>query len=123
MQHAEESDLSAEMLGVSGNLNQRLGADAEEQTIHHFFVLQSQWRQFVWERENDVGVRCGQQFGASRIEPAVARVALALWAMPVAARIVGGGAMATARTFIDMAAQRGGAASLDGDEHFDVQPG
>jgi hypothetical protein len=31
--------------------------------------------------------------------------------------------MATARTLIDMAAQRGGAASLDGDEHFDVQPG
>ena len=83
MQHAEESDLSAEMLGVSGNLNQRLGAEAEEQTIHHFFVLQSQWRQFVWERENHVGVWCGQQFGASRIEPAVARVALALWTVPV----------------------------------------
>jgi hypothetical protein len=65
----------------------------------------------------------GQQFGTPRVEPAVACVALALRAMPVAARIVGDGSMATARTLIDMAAQRGGAASLDGDQHFDVQPG
>jgi hypothetical protein len=64
-----------------------------------------------------------QQFRTPRVEPAVARVALALRAMPVAARIVGDGSMAAARTLIDMAAQRGSAASLDGDEHFDVQPG
>ena len=31
--------------------------------------------------------------------------------------------MATARTLIDMAAQRGGAAAFDGDEHFDMRPG
>ena len=123
MQDAEESDFSAEMLGVSGDLDQRLGAEAEQQTIHHFLVLQGQRRQFVWERENDVGVRRGQQFGTARVEPAVAGVALALRAMPVAARIVGDGAMATARTLIDVAAQCGGAASLDGNEHFDVQPG
>jgi hypothetical protein len=33
-----------------------------------------------------VGVRCGQQFRTPRVEPAVARIALALRAMPVAAR-------------------------------------
>ena len=60
MQDAEESDLSAEMLGIPGDLDQRLGAEAEQQTIHHFLVLQGQRRQFVWECENDVGVRRGQ---------------------------------------------------------------
>jgi hypothetical protein len=30
--------------------------------------------------------------------------------------------MATARTLIDVTTQCGGAAALDGDEHFDVQP-
>src|SRR5260370_8108911 len=123
MQDAEESDLSAEMLGVSGDLEQRLGAEAEQQTIHHFLVLQGQRPQLVWERENHVGVWRGQQFGTARVEPAVARVALALGAMPVAARIVGAGAMATARTPIAIATPRGGAASLDGVQHFDVQPG
>src|SRR6266850_8517183 len=85
MQDTEESDFSAEMLGIPGDLDQGLGAVAEQQTIHHFFVLQGQRRQLVWERENDVGVRCGQQFRTPRVEPAVARVALALRAMPVAA--------------------------------------
>jgi hypothetical protein len=47
MQDTEESDLSAEMLGVSGDLDQRLGAEAEQQTIHHLFVLQGQRPQFV----------------------------------------------------------------------------
>src|ERR1035438_1553134 len=61
MQDAEESDLSAETLGISGDLDQRFGAEAEQQSIHHFLVLQGQRRQFVWERENDVGVRRGQQ--------------------------------------------------------------
>ena len=60
MQDAEESDLSAEMLGIPGDLDQRLGAEAEQQTINQFLVLQGQRRQFMWEREHDVGVRCGQ---------------------------------------------------------------
>jgi hypothetical protein len=31
--------------------------------------------------------------------------------------------MATTRTLIDMAAEFGGAAALDGEEYFDVHPG
>src|SRR5260370_41523775 len=88
MQDAEESDLSAEMLGVSGDLEQLLGAEAEQQTIHHLLVLQGQRRQFVWERENYVGVRRRQQFGTARGEPAVSRDVLALRSVPVAERIV-----------------------------------
>ncbi len=65
MQDTEESDLSAEMLGIPGDLDQRLGAEAEQQTINHFLVLQGQRRQFVWECENYVGVRRGQQFRAA----------------------------------------------------------
>ena len=43
--------------------------------------------------------------------------------MPIAAGVVRDGAMATAGTLIDMAAERGGAASLDSEHHLDVQPG
>ena len=78
VQNTEKSDLSAEMLGVLGDLDQCLGAEAEQQPIHHVLVLQGQRRQFVWERENDMRVRRGQQFGTACVEPAVARVSLAL---------------------------------------------
>src|ERR1700690_2443654 len=64
-----------------------------------------------------------QQLGAARGQPSVARLALALRAVPVAARVIRDGAMAAAGALIQMAAHRGGAASLDGYEHLEVQPG
>jgi len=123
MQDAEETDLGAQMTGIFSDFQKRLGAAPEQQTVDDLFVLQGQWRQFVRERENDMGVARGQQFGAPRVKPAVARVALAPGAMPVPARIVRDGLMAAPRTLIDMATQRGGAAAKDGREHFQVQPG
>src|ERR1700692_1946666 len=70
-----------------------------------------------------MSVRCSQQLGATRGQPAVARVALALRTVPVPARVIRDGAMAAAGALIHMAAHRGGAAPLDGYEHFEVQPG
>ena len=122
MQDAEESDLSAEMLGVSSDLDQRLGADAEQQTIHHFLVLQGQWSQFVRESENDMGIARGQQFGTARLKPAVARVTLTPWAMPIPALLIGDGLMTAARTLVDMATQRRRAAAQDGRQHLNMQP-
>jgi len=123
MKNAEESDLGAEMPGIFGDFLKRLGAAAEQQTIDDLFVLQGQWRHFVRQRENDMRIARGQQLGAPRVKPAVPRIALAPGAMPVPARIVRDGPMAAARTFIDMATQRGGTAAKDGCEHFQVQPG
>src|SRR5580704_2400890 len=111
VQDAEEADLSAKVLAVCGDFDQGLGGEAKQQAVDDFLVLQSQWGQFVWECEDDVGIGRSQQFGAARIEPAVARFALTLRTMPVAARIIRGGAVAAPRARIDMAAQRGGAAS------------
>ena len=42
MQHAEEADLSPEMSGVASDLQKSFCADTKQQTIDHFFVLQSQ---------------------------------------------------------------------------------
>ena len=78
MKNAEETDLSAEMPGIFGDFQKRLGARPEQQTVDDLFVLQGQWRQFVWQCENDMGVARGQQFGAPCVKPAVARIALAL---------------------------------------------
>ena len=85
VEDTEETDLSAQTPGIRGDLHQCLGTGAEEQAVDHFFVLQCQRGQLMGEREDDMGVGRRQQFGASRFEPAFARLALALRAVPVAA--------------------------------------
>ena len=87
VQHAEEADLSAEMLGIGGYLQQGGGAGAEQQIIDDPLVLQRQPGKFVRQREDHVDVADGQQFFAASREPLVASVGLALWAMPVAAGV------------------------------------
>jgi len=113
---------SAEMPGIFSDFQKRLGTAPEQQAVDDLFVLQGQWRQFVRERENDVGIACGQQFGAARVKPAVARVTLTPRAMPVPARIIRDGLMTAPRTLVDMATQRGRAAAQDGRERFNMQP-
>src|ERR1035438_3725529 len=69
-----------------------------------------------------MSVMRGEQLGLARSQPTFARVALALRAVPVAARVIRDCAMAAAGALIQMAAQRGGAAPLDGHQHSEVQP-
>src|SRR5262245_12052509 len=61
-----------------------------------------------------------QQFGAARLQPAVARVALALGTVPVAARVVGEEAFSAPRTFIDVSAESGGPAIQNSVERLPV---
>ena len=82
---AEETDLRAEVPGIFRDFQKRLGAAPEQQAVDDLFVLQGQGRQFVRERENDMGIARGQQFGAARVKPAVARGTLTPRAMPVPA--------------------------------------
>jgi hypothetical protein len=74
------------------------------------------------EREDDMSIGCSEQFTASRLQPAVARLALTLWTVPVAAGIIGDGTMAAAGALVQMPTHRGGATSLDGNQYLQVQP-
>ena len=89
----EEADLGAEMPGIGGDLDQCLGTGAEQQSIDQLFVLQSQRRQLMGKREDDMRVRRCEQFAASRGQPTVTRLALTLGAVPVPARVIGDGPM------------------------------
>ena len=44
VEHTEETDLGAEMLGIGGNLQQSRGAGVEQEVIDDLLVLQSQPR-------------------------------------------------------------------------------
>src|ERR1700751_323297 len=74
------------------------------------------------QRENHVHIRHIQQFRIAGGEPLVTSVGLALWAMAVATRVVGDDLLAAARALIQMAAERGRAATLDGSQHANMLP-
>src|SRR5215472_19163901 len=63
-----------------------------------------------------------QQLGAARFQPMVARIGLTLRAVPVATRVIGEDAFSALRAFVDMPAQRGGAAAQNRIQHFQMLP-
>src|SRR5260370_40264996 len=113
MKNTEKANLGAEILGVRRNFDQCVSAAAEQQTVDHIFVLQGQRRQLMGEREDDMSIGCSEQLRASRVQPAIARLALTLWAVPVAAGIIRDGTMAAAGALIQMATHRGGTTPLN----------
>ena len=126
VEHAQKPDGCAEAFGVARHLEQRRGARAEEQVVHHLLVVQSEPRQRVRERKHDMAIADGQEFVLPGHEPLLARTRQTLRAMPVSARVEGDGAMPASDTAIEMTAQRGRTAARDGAEHAQVlrgQPG
>ena len=96
VEHAEEADLGAEVAGIASDLQQRLGAGLKQKVIDQLLVLECQRSQFAWQGEDDVDIAGGQQFLFAGVQPAQTGVALALWAVPVATRVIGDGRMAAA---------------------------
>jgi hypothetical protein len=47
MQHAEETDLCAEVTRIASNLEQRCGTGSKEQVVDDALVLQREWRDFM----------------------------------------------------------------------------
>ena len=124
MEHAEETDLRAEVAGIVSDLKQGRGTGLEEQAVDHALVLEREWSEFTRQGEDEVHVAGGQQFLFAGLEPAQTRVRLASWTMPVATRVIGDGRrMSTGRTSIAMAAESGGAAACDREQDLLMLPG
>ena len=85
MQHAEKTDLCAQVFGVGRNLQHGLGTGSKQQGIDDLLVVQCQPRQFVRQSEDDMEVADMQQFFLPLGQPAVTGVGEALRAMPVPA--------------------------------------
>ena len=84
----EEADLGAQMPGMASDFEQGLGAGTEQQIVENLLVLQSQRGEFVRQSEHDMDVAGGQKLAPAGLEPAVANVRLALWAVPASAGVV-----------------------------------
>ena len=77
MQHGEETDLSAQVLGIGGNDAEGLGGDAEEKAVDERLVLIGNGGNGLRQREDDVKVLCVEKFGATILQPLCAGQRLA----------------------------------------------
>jgi len=59
VQHAEETDLSAQMSGIASHFEQGCGAGAKQQVVDELLVLQGEVCQFPRQSENDMHVGSG----------------------------------------------------------------
>src|SRR5450631_555675 len=62
MEHAEETDIGSEVLGIASQFEHRRGAGAVEQIVEQPLVLENQSGKFMRQCEDDMKVRNGQQF-------------------------------------------------------------
>ena len=123
VQHAEEADLRAEMLGIACDFQKGFCTGAKQEIVEDLLVLQHQGSQVTRKRENHMDVPRRKKFPATLFQPTFPSTCLTFRAMPISARVVGDGAMSAASAFIEMPAERGGTTAGNSQKHFDVLPG
>ena len=115
MQDRDHADLGAEMFGIGADGADRLGRGLEEDIVDDRLVLQGDRCERGRHGEDEMEIRDWQKFGAAVGQPLGSREPLALGAVPIAAGIVGDTDLAAVLALLDMPAEHGGAARLDGD--------
>ncbi len=113
MQDGDEADAGTQVPGIDRDLQQRLSDRLEQHAVDNPLVGQRQCIEGVGQRENDVEVLDGQQFGGAIFHPPRAGGALAAGAVPVAAGVVSDALMLTVIAGLHVPAQRGGATRDD----------
>ena len=115
VQHRGEADLHAEALGVRGDRQQRLGTRLEQEVVDDGLVVVGDGADLRRQREHDMEVRHLQQLGRARLQPLPRLRSLALWAIAIAAAVVGddGVPARLVLTARNMAAESRRAAALD----------
>jgi len=123
VEDTEEADLGAQVPVMASDFEQRLGAGPEQEIVDDLLVLQGQRGEPPRKGEDDMDVGGRQKFAAARPKPLIASGGLTLGTVPISARVVRDGAIPAAGTPITMPAQGGGAAALDGRQHFEMLAG
>ena len=122
MQNRKEANVGSQVARISGYLEQGLGTGAEQEVIEDLLVLQRQWGELVRQSKDNVDIGNRQKFVLPSHNPGVASAALTLWAMAIAAAVIRGGAIATARALIAMPTECRRAAASDGAQYFPMGP-
>lgn len=109
----EDPDASAEMTVIGCDTQESLSRCPAEDVVDDDLVLVREARKLVRNREDDVEVLDGQKIFLAIGEPRLARVGLALRAVPVPAGVVRHSLVAAAVAAFEVAALGGGAARDD----------
>ena len=88
VQHAEETDLRAQMLWIGGDDAQCLRRRPEQDVVDDGLVLEGDDLDLLGHGEHDVEVGHVEQFRLPVLEPLSACETLALWTVLVTARVV-----------------------------------
>src|ERR1700687_2264200 len=123
MQHGEEADFRAEVFRIASDFEKCFRTGTEQQIVDDFLVLQSQCCELRRKCEDHMDVARGEKFPATRFDPTFSGSRLTLWAVSIAAAVVGNsGTMPAVGAFIEMTAECGGSTARNGQQHFDVLP-
>ena len=95
VQDADHTDLSSQVFGIRCDFQQGLCAGGEQQIGKQTRVFQGEHIEFVGHGEHDMEITGSHEFALSGRQPALAGLCLALGAVPVSARVVGDGLIAT----------------------------
>ena len=85
MEHREESDLGAQMLGVSRNGAQRLGGSPEQNIVDRLLVLQGNDGDGLRYGEDHVKILSVEKLGSTVLQPLRPSQRLTLWAVAIPA--------------------------------------
>ena len=121
VKNADDTDFRTQVFGIACHFQQRLCASGKQQVVKHSRVVQRQHIEFVRHSEYDMKIAGGEKLAFASCEPMLARLRLAFRTMPVAARVIGDGAVTALRTGIDVAAQRSRAAALNGAKRLELE--
>lgn len=107
---------STEVIAIGGDGPHRLGRQLEQEIVDDALVLVGDVGDLGRQREHDMEVWHGEQFGLPCLHPFARNSALALRTMPVAAGVVGNVGMAAGSILATrhVTAERCRAATLDG---------
>jgi hypothetical protein len=117
---------NTQVFGAGRDLQQGLRAGSEQQVVEQTRVVQGQHIEFMGHSEQNMEVAGGQEFSLAGRQPTLARLSLALGAMPISARVVRDDLMSAAQARIPVATQCCGAAALNGTKRFElleIKPG
>ena len=83
VQNREKSDLSAQVFGIGGDLEESLSRGPKQQAVKQSLILQGQGSQDMGQGEYHMVVRNWQQFGGALGQPELSSCPLALGTVPV----------------------------------------
>jgi hypothetical protein len=113
VQDADKSDLSAQMLGISGKFKKSLRNGSEQNVIEDSLIPQNKRIEFCRNGKDNMEVWHGKKVFFPLLEPFFFFKELALRAMSVSARVIRYPHTATGVAFIHMTSQLCGPASFN----------